>query len=534
MYRLNKIFYFFTFLFILLLIYSFQLNIGPWDEYHLLYYFKNQSFFPFYDYNFPYYDTYFLGRFSPLAGQEFNILIFITSNISYSYIFLVFIIFISFILFYYLIKINLFNTSLKFIIIFVLIIFSTPSFYLLSSRLLYVEDMQVLILLIFLLSFSQSINSNIFNKKIFWKILLIISTFSALLYKENNFLIISSFILIYFIYEKKQFQNFKTIPSIIIILSLFYVLALGYINLFYKNNDISYIQNSNNQFLLSLAQILLKYIINDIILFLIILPFGVYGLKISKNTFIKSIFLSGLLNILFFIFLGLYGPYYLYPCYFLMFPLCFQTLYQINFKNRALFNLLKISMVLLTLISFNNSIFYYFESKSLSSTFNKTVNYLVNDIKNNETKTNIYMCNYLNAGNLAKLYILGEHIKYNNINSNKFNLFSLSKNKQNNFYSKRSPFDEKDNNQYEKSIFNNNQIFLEPKEGDIIINLPIYSSKNEKSCSFLRDQPYSGKISYSSSFYNTLITNLAKVVLYRKDFVKENFIKKFEYEIFKL
>ena len=36
------------------------------------------------------------------------------------------------------------------------------------------------------------------------------------------------------------------------------------------------------------------------------------------------------------------------------------------------------------------------------------------------------MCNYLNAGNLAKLYILGEHIKYNNINSNQFNLFSLN------------------------------------------------------------------------------------------------------------
>ena len=79
---ISRHYYFFVIFYIFLFLYSFQIFLGPWDEYHLLYYFKNQTFFPFYDNNFPYYDAYLLGRFSPFAGQEFNIPILFTSNIN--------------------------------------------------------------------------------------------------------------------------------------------------------------------------------------------------------------------------------------------------------------------------------------------------------------------------------------------------------------------------------------------------------------------------------------------------------------------
>ena len=531
---ISRHYYFFIIFYILLFIYSFQFLIGPWDEYHLLYYFKNQTFFPFYDYNFPYYDAFLLGRFSPFAGQEFNIPIFVTSNINYAFIFVSSLIFVSLILYDYLIFQTIKINKLNYIFFFTIIIISSPGFYLLTTRLLYVEDTQVLFLIIFFISFFKLGESNKLFQNLPWQILLIVSTFISLLYKENNFLIIASFIFFYFIFDKKKFYKNKIIYLIIILLCLLYLIVLGYINLYYKNDDISYIKNENSKFFLFIINIFLRYLLNDFLLLLFILPIGVYGLLISKNIFIKSMFVSGLCNIFFFIILGLYGPYYLFPCYFLMFPLFFETFRTMRINNFLGLNLIKLILFFLILISFSNSIFYYFESKSLSKTFNNTVNYLVDNIQNKKSNTNIFMCNDLNEGNLAQLYILSEHLKYNDINSERVQFFAFDKNDKINFYTRISPFDDIKNSKYIDSIFYNNQKNMDPKKGDIILNLPIYSYKLQKSCSFLKDQQYSDQLSFASSFYNTLITNLIKVIVYKKKFVKTNFLKEFKYEIFKL
>ena len=531
---ISRHYYFFIIFYLLLLIYSFQFLIGPWDEYHLLYYFKNQTFFPFYDYNFPYYDAYLLGRFSPFTGQEFNIPIFFTSNINYTFIFVSSLIFVSLILYYYLICQTIKINNLNFIFFFTIIIISTPGFYLLTTRLLYAEDTQVLLLIIVFISFFKLEQSNKLFKYLSWKILLISSTIISLLYKENNFLIIASFIFFYFIFDKKKFYKNKIIYIIIILLCLIYLIVLGYINLYYKNDEISYIKNQNSVFFFKIFNIFLRYLLNDFLLLLFILPIGIFGLIISKNIFIKSMFASGLCNILFFITLGLYGPYYLFPCYFLMFPLFFETFNTIKIRSIIIYNLKKLILFFLILVSFGNSIFYYFESKNLSKIFNNAVNYLVDDINNNKSNTNIFMCNDLNEGNLAQLYILSEHLKYNDIDFEKVQFFAFDNNDNINFYTRISPFDDIKNSKYIDSIFYNNQKIIDPKKGDIIINLPIYSSKFKKSCSFLKDQQYSDKLSFTSSFYNTLITNLIKVIVYKKKFVKTNFLKEFEYEIFKI
>ena len=97
---LKKIIYFYFFLFFLILYSSFN-KIGPWDEYHLLYYFKNKLFFPFYNSNFTYYDAYLLGRFSPITGQEFNLPILLGASIDDSFILVSLIILSTFIIFFY-------------------------------------------------------------------------------------------------------------------------------------------------------------------------------------------------------------------------------------------------------------------------------------------------------------------------------------------------------------------------------------------------------------------------------------------------
>ena len=100
---LKKNYLFLLFSFFLILYSSFN-KIGPWDEYHLLYYFKNKLFFPFYNSNFTYYDAYLLGRFSPITGQEFNLPILLGASIDDSFILVSLIILSTFIIFFYILN----------------------------------------------------------------------------------------------------------------------------------------------------------------------------------------------------------------------------------------------------------------------------------------------------------------------------------------------------------------------------------------------------------------------------------------------
>ena len=203
MFNLLKKHYLFLFFSFFLILYSSYNNIGPWDEYHLLYYFKNKLFFPFYNSNFTYYDAYLLGRFSPITGQEFNIPIFLGISIENSFILISLIILSTFAIYFY--TLNYFHNSYnkKIFILFVIFFISSPSFYLLSSRLLYAEDMSALLIIIFLYSFLKCINTENLNLRIFWSIFLTIITILTLLYKENNFVIIISFCLSYFFFDYK-------------------------------------------------------------------------------------------------------------------------------------------------------------------------------------------------------------------------------------------------------------------------------------------------------------------------------------------
>ena len=253
----NYLFLLFSFFFIL---YSSFNKIGPWDEYHLLYYFKNKLFFPFYNSNFTYYDAYLLGRFSPITGQEFNLPILLGASIDDSFILVSLIILSTFIIFFYTLNYFYNNYEKKFFILFVIFIISSPSFYLLSPRLLYAEDMSALLIIIFLFSFLKCINSENPNLRIFWNLFLITTTILTLLYKENNFVIIIFFCLSYFFFDyKKRGTKNKNIISLIILLSSIYFLILIYINVIYKSNDLAYVQNLNLNFLINSLLTFIRY-----------------------------------------------------------------------------------------------------------------------------------------------------------------------------------------------------------------------------------------------------------------------------------
>jgi hypothetical protein len=529
----KKHYLFIIFSFLIILHSSFN-KIGPWDEYHLLYYFKNKLPFPFYDSNFIYYDAYLLGRFSPITGQEFNIPILLGLDINYSFLFVSIIILLTIFVYFHLLDhfYNYYNKRI--FILFLIFILSSPSFYILSTRLLYAEDTLAFLIIFFLFIFLKCVNSKDLNNKFFWNILLILSTTLTLLYKENSFIIIIVFVISYFFYDFKKLIKHKFITAYIFSCSIIYLSILIYINLAYKNNDLAYVQNLNWNFLANSLLTLIRYsIFNDPILFFILIPSGLILLKRSRNAFFKSIFISGVVNILFFISLGLYSPYYLYLCYFLLFPLFYEGLLNFlkfsNFKKKLVF----FFIICTVFLSFINSIFYYFESRVLSLTFNSTVKYLANNIKNKENVTKIFVCNDLNVGNLAQVYILGEHIKYNDIDTDQFEFYPLRNEARNILNSKLSPFDRNEYH-YNNSIFRDEFKKSSPQKGDLLINMYNYSSNRIHSCSLLKDNQYAEVFSSVLSFPNTLISNLIKIFIYKKEFNKDYFIKKIGYSIFEI
>src|SRR3989344_5258129 len=48
-------------------------ELGPADEFAFLSTLQSGMPFPYYDRDFPYFDTYAMGRFIPLGGQEYNL-----------------------------------------------------------------------------------------------------------------------------------------------------------------------------------------------------------------------------------------------------------------------------------------------------------------------------------------------------------------------------------------------------------------------------------------------------------------------------
>ena len=219
---------------------------------------------------------------------------------------------------------------------------------------------------------------------------------------------------------------------------------------------------------------------------------------------------------------------------FLLFPLFYEGISLFSKFTKFKKKLAIFFTIFVTFFSFVNSIFYYFESKSISMTFNNTVKYLTQHIKENNHVTNIFICNNLTDGNLAHVYILGEHIKYNNIDVDQFEFYSLKNNSRNILNSKLSPFDNDNVNDYKKSIFQDRFKKSSPQKGDLMLNFYSHSLNKKDNCNLLKSREYKEVFSNLLIFTNTLISNLIKVLMYEKEFNNVYFTKKFGYTIFEI
>ena len=127
------------FFFLILLIIIYKTYSRPLGWYHLFFFIQNHILFPFYDMNFPYYDTFSLGRFSPLAGQEFNLPILLNlslDNLRFFIFEFILLIYLSFKMYG---KNSFFEFNVYYFLLFLFFIIFSPGF-ITSTRFLYSED----------------------------------------------------------------------------------------------------------------------------------------------------------------------------------------------------------------------------------------------------------------------------------------------------------------------------------------------------------------------------------------------------------
>ena len=373
------IFIIFAILF-LVIFYSSPIH-GPWDEYHILYFIKNHNFFPFYDMNFPYYNTFSLGRFSPFAGQEFNLPLFFKLSLDSLRYFLFF----EFLFLIYLSS-KLYNQSsfLEFppyyFLLFLLLILLSPGFIITSTRLFYAEDFFSLLIIIFFIIYCSYKRNNKFL--IIKKTTLLFILFITLLYKESSFIFFSTFFLvtIFFQFRLKKISHFDIV---LFSLCIFYISAYFYVRLKFLG-DYNYANFDKILNLKNIFNTFIRFFLNDIILFLILIPTGFIYIIKNNNNFYTAIFISSIIFILFYIVLGIFSPYYLFPIYFLLIPFLFDFFKKITLKKSfvPIIKILYITIVIF--LSFFNSLFFFQESKALSSNFQKSLDVVYKKIKYNK------------------------------------------------------------------------------------------------------------------------------------------------------
>ena len=156
-------------------------HLGPSDEYHFLPTLQSGKIFPMYGKDFPYYNSVELGRFSPLGGQEYN-LVALISNSPLAYLAFNAILLLGFIIIFLKI-LNEFsqNRYLNYFVTTILLLMPavTNTFF----KFLYVEKNVIFYLSIFLISFIK------FHKqqRIVYSVLALVSANIAIYYKEIVF-----------------------------------------------------------------------------------------------------------------------------------------------------------------------------------------------------------------------------------------------------------------------------------------------------------------------------------------------------------
>ena len=406
-------------------------QLGPTDDFIFLRTLQADKPLLYYSQDFPYYDAVKLGRFTPLAGMEYNLFGLLSKSPSPLWYF--FFHTIQFIIFAVLIvKLIRKFTSDKLLIYGIpILLFLTPGFTISWFRMQMNERNVIFFLAAFFLCYLAYLD----KRKIIYFISAILFANFAIYYKETAFIAIGAFAFFHFVFSRKISDKRVKILDGSLALSSFLYAAIYYFYVYLHRG--SNVYGGTNFNLLAFIKNFLNYgFFSDPIIILVLLPLTVWRIyklfvrKQEAHPILDSMMITGSVYASAFFILNMYGPYYLLPVYLFAIPTIIYFFSQNEQKNIILKGLLLASGFVLLFNTIPSGIYYLTYYKYLPINFNKTLDFLIQDInfKYLSGQANIFMDGVGRGNGRGAYFVLAEFLQYKGLTANRFDLKSNSEN----------------------------------------------------------------------------------------------------------
>lgn len=420
-------------------------QLGPSDEYHFLPTLQQGKPFPLYDADFLYYNVFELGRFSPLGGQEYNLVwpftrmplgYFILNAIELAAVLLIF----SWLMRQYV-------PERIFIYVAGLLLLLTPGFTLAFFKLLFVEKGLVLLLSGFLALYISAQRHG--NVALAGLALLVANL--AIYYKETGFIAVGALAAAHLLIAWRSTMSRQRALDMLLILSAATYLAIYLFYIVPYRGEFTYDTNLiENKALVFVKNAVNYALFSDPIPMLLLLPLALWRAHIifvrreAAHPVLDPMIIAGVGYIAVFLVLNMYSPYYFLPVYILALPPFFHFLSKGQLQGAG-WKALYAAVALVMLVNAVPLALHYLSyNKYLPVNFNRTLDFLVSDIErqSENRRIRIFFDGVDREGGRGVYFIVGEYLKHKGLSIRRFDLASDAQTEARApFISRPSPFD---------------------------------------------------------------------------------------------
>lgn len=402
--------------------------LGPSDEYAFLPTLQSGKHFPMYGEDFPYYNSAELGRFGPLGGQEYNLVAFFTNSPLGYFAFNAAELLLFAVIFVWILR--QFSGNKTLIYLAGILVLLVPGFTLSFFRLLYVEKNVLFFLSLFLASYF------IFQRRQHpvYFVLALIGANIAIYYKEPVFIAVASLAAGHLLLGWKKKSNVKTrlldgslIASAVLYISIYLIAVMPS-----RGSSVYAPAAADNNILALLKNVANYALFSDPIPILVLIPlllwrlYRVLGGKDKPHPVLDPMAAAGVVYTSVFFALNMYGPYYLLPVYLFALPPILYFFQQGKLRGMFWTGIFSVTALVLVLNAVPLAVHYISYNKYVPINFNKTLNFLVEDINRRygDQRLNIFFDGVDRGTGLGVYFIAGEYFKYKGLSIRKFDFKS--------------------------------------------------------------------------------------------------------------
>lgn len=405
-------------------------HLGPSDEYHFLPTLQSGKFFPMYGEDSSYYNPVELGRFSPLGGQEYNIVaLFSHAPLGY-FAFNAMELLLFAALFIWILREYSSNKALIYLA--GILVLLTPGFTLTFFKLLYVDKTVLLLLSLLLSSYL------LFQKRqqTVYFILALLCANVAIYYKEPVFIAVATFAAGHLLLSWKTSNGKTRLLDGLLIGSAALYIGIYLVMVWPNRGPSMYLPAAVDNDIVAVLAVLKNVsnyaLFSDPIPVLVLLPlllwrlFRVFGGKDQAHPVLDPMAAAGVAYAGVFFALNMYQPYYLLPAYLFALPPILYFFQKGEMRGKFWAAGFTITALVLVLNAIPLAVHYVSYNKYVPINFNKTMDFLVADISRRYAgeRLNIFYYGTDREGGGGTYFIAGEYLKFKGLSIRKFDFKS--------------------------------------------------------------------------------------------------------------